>query len=454
MSAVLGVALPHHWSAAPLKHVTSVLSRGTAPNYVDAGPVRAISQASNQLAGIDWRRTRFHDYDGSFSGLRGRLQEGDVLVNSTGTGTLGRVGYFSEAPDGAPCMADSHVTLARAEPGLLDSRFLYYWLGSGTFQAYLQVVLAVGATNQTELNRDRLGEALTPLPPRGEQIRIAEFLDAETVRIDRLLGLREGQEARLEERRYASLSESLLPGTLDHSPGGSMYSWLPDSSDGPPLVKLGYLCRIQNGLTVDGARNLAGDVVTRPYLRVANVQAGRLELDSVSEITVPRAVADRCTLRRGDVLMTEGGDLDKLGRGAVWGGEIPDCLHQNHVFVLRPDSAVLDARYLSLLTQTLHGRCYFESTGSKTTNLASTNSRKILSFPVPLPAIERQKELVAQAEEGARVIAEARALLRRQRALLAERRQALITAAVTGQFDVSTASGRNVTDVTDGVTRV
>lgn len=152
--------------------------------------------------------------------------------------------------------------------------------------------------------------------------------------------------------------------------------------------------------------------------------------------------------------MTEGGDLDKLGRGAVWGGEIPDCLHQNHVFVLRPDSAVLDARYLSLLTQTLHGRCYFESTGSKTTNLASTNSRKILSFPVPLPAIERQKELVAQVEEGARVIAEARALLRRQRALLAERRQALITAAVTGQFDVSTASGRNVTDVTDGVTRV
>ncbi|GAB7105351.1 hypothetical protein JCM4814A_36650 [Streptomyces phaeofaciens JCM 4814] len=155
-------------------------------------------------------------------------------------------------------------------------------------------------------------------------------------------------------------------------------------------VRLGYLCRLQTGLTVDGTRELDGDVVTRPYLRVANVQAGHLNLDSVSNITVPRAMAKRSELRSGDVLMTEGGDLDKLGRGTVWRGELDGCLHQNHVFALRTNPERLDARYLAWVTQSGYGRSYFESTGTKTTNLASTNSSKILDFRIPLPELSEQ----------------------------------------------------------------
>ncbi|MFB8418632.1 restriction endonuclease subunit S [Streptomyces albidoflavus] len=358
------------------------------------------------------------------------------------------------APVGALNIADVSYGIGRGlcavKASSCDSRFLWWWL-HGQRQNLHRV--STGSTYKA-VSAEDVGALEFPVLGISEQRAIASLLDVEIPRIDRLIGLRRRQEFRLEQRRYAFLSEKLVPGTLRHAPGDGMYSWLPDLPEDLPMVKLGYLCKIQNGLTVDGARKVVGDVVTRPYLRVANVQADRLELDSVSEITVPRAVADRCTLRRGDVLMTEGGDLDKLGRGTVWGGEIADCLHQNHVFALRPDGSLLDSRYLSLLTQSLHGRCYFESTGSKTTNLASTNSNKILSFPIPLPVIKRQKELVVQVEEGVQVIAKARALLRRQRALLVGRRQALITAAVTGQFDASTASGRNVTDVTDGVTRV
>ncbi|MFD5024744.1 restriction endonuclease subunit S [Streptomyces sp. NPDC058373] len=380
-----------------------------------------------------------------------RFQDGDLLVPKiTPTFEAGRAVLIRKLLGGVGAgTTELHVLRPKER---VDSRFLFYVVNTHSFLKLGEAEM-YGVAGQQRVPDDFLRDLLVSIPSSGEQRRIANFLDVETLRIDRLLGLREEQDAKLQERRYAFISEELVPGSLGRAPSSAMYSWLPDLPGDLPLVKLGYLCRIQNGLTVDGARNVTGDVVTRPYLRVANVQAGRLELNSVSEIAVPRAVADRCTLRRGDVLMTEGGDLDKLGRGAVWDGEIPDCLHQNHVFALRPDSAVLDARYLSLLTQTLHGRCYFESTGSKTTNLASTNSSKILGFPIPLPSLERQKRLVAQVEEGVRVIAEARALLRKQQALLAERRQALITAAVTGQFDVSTASGRNLTDVTDGVTR-
>ncbi|MFJ1568152.1 restriction endonuclease subunit S [Streptomyces erythrochromogenes] len=206
----------------------------------------------------------------------------------------------------------------------------------------------------------------------------------------------------------------------------------PKPSDTYELVRLGYVARLQNGLTVDAKRDVTGDVVTSPYLRVANVQAGSLDLESVTEITVPRSVAQRSTLRPGDVLMTEGGDLDKLGRGTVWQGELDRCLHQNHIFAVRPDPQRLSGQFLAYVTQSLYGRHYFESTGTRTTNLASTNSSKILSFPLPLPSLYEQRRTVDFLDaETARidglVNAEQRVLDR-----LAERRTAGVVTAVSG----------------------
>jgi restriction endonuclease S subunit len=91
--------------------------------------------------------------------------------------------------------------------------------------------------------------------------------------------------------------------------------------------------------------------------------------------------------------MTEGGDLDKLGRGTVWNGEIENCLHQNHVFAVRPDRSKLTPEYLSLVTQSSYARAYFESTGTKTTNLASTSSSKIRDFPIPFVDLEEQRRI-------------------------------------------------------------
>ncbi|MGC5332222.1 restriction endonuclease subunit S [Micromonospora sp. DT62] len=305
--------------------------------------------------------------------------------------------------------------------------------------------VAAGSTHKTIYMPD-IEQLRIPTPSMEKQHRITDFLDVETARIDRLAADRMRQRALLEERSYAEVSEALLPGVLTAARGRSPWPWLPDMREDGPLVRLGYVCRLQNGLTVDGNRDVGGDAVTRPYLRVANVQAGYVDLANVTEVTVPRETAKRCTLRTGDVLMTEGGDLDKLGRGTVWNGQLPICLHQNHVFALRPELDRLDGDYLALMTQTMHGRCYFESTGSRTTNLASTNSSKILSFPIPLPPVGRQRELVRSVRRRLDAIARVRKELDRQLALLIERRQALITAAVTGQIDVATASGRGIED--------
>lgn len=322
----------------------------------------------------------------------------------------------------------------------VDSRFLGYYCRSQLFVD--EVVARSVGVSYPAINASDIGNIPITLPPLEEQRRIADFLDAETARIDGILLKRDQQLSALSERIVALISEGLIPGILTAPAKRPPWPWLPETLHDRPLTKLGYVSRLQHGLTVDGQRRVDGDVVTRPYLRVANVQAGKLDLEAVSEITVPRRVAERSTLRSGDVLMTEGGDLDKLGRGTVWRDEIPGCLHQNHVFAIRPDRDRLVPEYLAYMTQTVHGRCYFESTGSRTTNLASTNSHKIMAFPVPLPPVRVQREVVAELRAAIEHSERAKAAIERQRSLLRERRQALITAAVTGQIEVATAGGR------------
>jgi len=138
--------------------------------------------------------------------------------------------------------------------------------------------------------------------------------------------------------------------------------------------------------------------------------------------------------------MTEGGDPDKLGRGTVWPGDLEPCLHQNAVFAIRPDSRLLP-EYLALVTRTRYARAYFEMTASKSTGIAHTSSTKITGFRVPLRTIAEQRRVVRRVHEALAMIDALHGLAEWQVSLLSERRQALITAAVTGQMDVTTARG-------------
>lgn len=301
------------------------------------------------------------------------------------------------------------------------SRYLHYLLISAPYLAELTRISKFMPPSQFDIPWEMLRVLPLLQPPLDEQRRIADFLDAETARIDQL------QKART--LQFATLEELV----------GSRISFVVPRKGEAPFVRLGYLAAIQSGVTVDSNRDSGTDAVTRPYLRVANVQDGHLNLKSVTEITVPRTAARASTLRRGDVLMTEGGDLDKLGRGTVWYDQIENCLHQNHVFAVRPDQRKLVPEYLAMVTRTSYARAYFESTGTKTTNLASTSSSKIRDFRVPMIDTADQLRIVREIDGWLRDIAKAQAVLNQQRALLAERRQALITAAVTGVMDVTTA---------------
>jgi len=159
------------------------------------------------------------------------------------------------------------------------------------------------------------------------------------------------------------------------------------------IVPLGECCKVQTGIA-KGRKVNPDDAITVPYLRVANVQDGRLDLAEVKTITIRRSELSRFSLRPGDIVLTEGGDLDKLGRGFIWNGEVPECVHQNHIFAVRPDLSRLSSDFIAYQTQSPYGKQYFLSVAHKTTNLACINTSKLKGFPILVPTAGEQREIV------------------------------------------------------------
>jgi type I restriction enzyme S subunit len=139
--------------------------------------------------------------------------------------------------------------------------------------------------------------------------------------------------------------------------------------------------------------------VSLPYLRVANVKRGDVDLSVLKEVSIGEGEIERYALRNDDILMTEGGDWDKVGRAAIWRGQIPVCLHQNHVFRARLRSVEFSPTWFERYFNSPEGRSYFESSAKQTTNLASINMRQVRGCPVPVPPLAEQRRIVARVEE-------------------------------------------------------
>ena len=124
------------------------------------------------------------------------------------------------------------------------------------------------------------------------------------------------------------------------------------------------------------------------------MQDGYLDLSEIKTIRLRATELQRYSLQVGDVLLTEGGDFDKLGRGYLWNGQLQDCVHQNHIFAVRTDSIRLLPEFFAYLVQSPYGKAYFLSVAHKTTNLACINSSKLKAFPLLLPELSEQRGIV------------------------------------------------------------
>lgn len=213
------------------------------------------------------------------------------------------------------------------------------------------------------------------------------------------------------------------------------------TADGIPFeIPQGWeWCRLDDFLNVragiaKGGKHYTGLTTPTPYLRVANVQRGYLDLAEIKYLDLPAGEIKKYTLEDGDLLVTEGGDPDKVGRCAVWRNEVGGCVHQNHIFSMRPyvDSS-LKLEFVPLMLNSPFCQAHFLGSYKQTTNLASINKTVLRSTPIPLPSLAEQKAIVEKVEVLMTTCRALEAEIEHSRTHAAQLLQAVLREAFSGQ---------------------
>lgn len=399
-------AVPAHWTICALKHVVDLKSGDsiTAADIEEEGAYPVFG--GNGLRGY----TTSYTHEGDF-----------VLIGRQGA-LCGNVNYAS-----GKFWASEHAVVASPKVTLE-----VHWLGE-LMRAMNLNQYSVSAA-QPGLSVEIVKNLRVPLPPQEEQTAIAAFLDRETARIAALVAEQQRLIGLLREKRRATLTRAVTRGLDPGAPlKDSGVDWLGQVPAHWKVARLKFIAGVQTGIA-KGKDYGESPTINVPYLRVANVQDGFLDLDDVATIDIPPADLPRYLLKAGDVLMNEGGDFDKLGRGHVWDGCINPCIHQNHVFAVRPTA--VSPKWLNTFTSSFVAQFYFMSRSKQSTNLASISSTNIMELSVALPPMNEQTEILLWLDDALRRLTNLQSEAERSIALLQERRAALISAAVTGQIDV------------------
>lgn len=255
----------------------------------------------------------------------------------------------------------------------LQSDYLRYFLDS----KHSELNRIARGVAQPNINQGILRGLEIPIPPISEQRRIVDLLS----RAEGIVRLR-----RDAEKKAAELVPALF---ID------MFGDPATNPKGWSERRLGDIAAVVSGVT-KGRKFGDKPTVEVPYLRVANVQAGHIDLSVVKTIDVLPQDVKQLALQNGDIVLTEGGDFDKLGRGALWEHDIPNCIHQNHVFRVRLELSIALPEFFVSYLQTDKARAYFMRCAKRTTNLASINMTQLRDLPVIVPALPAQQRFVNQ----------------------------------------------------------
>lgn len=298
-----------------------------------------------------------------------------------------------------------------------------------------------GSVRTPRINAEDLGDITVSLPLLEDQRRIADFLDFETGQIDALVDLRARQLELLAEagvsRVFAAVRGENIPGPRKDSG----LPWLGDIPKGWQVAAVAHHFDVDLGKMLNPAR--AQGEYMRPYLRVANVQWGKISTEDLLQMDFPPDERRRYELRAGDLLVCEGGSWP--GRAAIWDGSVEEIYYQKALHRLRPTGSSLTGwlYYCLMAAERLN---VFAVQGN-TSTMTHLTREQLRPQRFPFPGIERQRSAVVELDIAAKADDELRQVLAKQLSLLGERRQALITAAVTGQLDVTTARPTNDRDL-------
>jgi type I restriction enzyme S subunit len=437
-------ALPSHWEQWRLAD-TGTWSGGGTPSSTNSdywnGDVPWVSPKDMKVPRI----TKTQDYitHDAIENSAAKLIEPHSVLFVTRSGILAH--SFPVATNLVPVTVNQDLKVI-TPTAVVDSEYLAWVLRAQTREILRSCSKHGTTVHSIEVTAIR--DLSIPVPPLPEQRRIVAKIEELFSELDNAVASLTAARDQLKTYRQALLKHAfegkLTADWRAKNPGNARTSTVAtaapaDIANLPVLpqewqyVKLSSIAQIGSGMSVSKNREL-DQPIDVPYLRVANVQRGHLNLDHIATMQVERKQLPGLSLQKWDVLFNEGGDRDKLGRGWIWEEEIKPCITQNHVFrasLHEPTQA--KAKFLSYWGNQ-YGQKYFITEGKQTTNLASINRTTLSGFPVPLVHPDEQAAVVSALEGSLTSIegleSEINASIDRATAL----RQSILKRAFSGQL--------------------
>ena len=396
------------WRKKCLGEITSFMSKGIPPKYVEReneNTVRVLNQKCNRNFEINYEESRLHDCSKKKVPADKMLQPGDVLINSTGTGTAGRVAQLYDVPK--PTTIDGHMILLRPTEEIAS---IYYGYAVKAFQPKIET-LAEGSTGQTEINRKRLQEEIVISFPKEKetQERIARFL----LNIDKKIKVNDKINKNLPEQALAIYKEWFYDYAL--SDGVRPENWKITTIDAiSSLVTRGIAPKYD-----DGSEQI---VLNQKCIRDHTIDL------SLARRHLPKKINEKW-ISKGDLLINSTG-TGTLGRVAQVWFEANNMTVDSHVTIVRPKDPILQS-YIGFWGLSHESEIEAQHTGS--TGQTELPRDRVKAMELPLPdedTLSKFNELVIPMTST--VISN-----QEENASLSQLRDALLPKLMSGELDVS-----------------
>ena len=459
--------IPYSWEWLEIGDVAAVVGGGTPktsdPSNFEDGEIPWITPAD--LSGYGEKYIA--------CGSRNITEQG-LKKSSARLLPAGTVLFSSRAPIGYVAIASQPVTTNQGFksfvlPGGIDPSFVYHYLTS----AKETIEGLGGGTTFKELSGAAAGTIPLPIAPLAEQRRIVAEIETQFTRLDASVAELRRAQANLKRYRASVLKDAcegrLVPTEAElarsegreYEPAGVLLerilaerrarwesqekrrgkykepsapdtSALPELPEGWVWATVEQLSEIQGGIQKQPKRAPVANPY--PFLRVANVLRGSLDLEEVHQIELFPGELDKLRLIAGDLLIVEGnGSPTQIGRMAIWKGDIEDCVHQNHIIRARLVGG-LSSEYAATYWNSPTGSSEVSKVASSTSGLYTLSVSKVSVLPVPLPPLAEQRRIVAEVERRLSVVQQAEAAVEASLARAERLRQSILKQAFTGRL--------------------